>query len=160
MWGICAFFWKISDNSFLLLIIICTFASQQPMKGTWGFLKSTLLRSRKRFGGLCTTSWKSVTRCFVDWLMKPRKFHYASQRQCRVRCHGYAERISRRVREGWQCLQRTLTGVSAILMRGYHSVRQLARFPRTSSAGEQKVDTHVFCCVVKRMRMKSLTWVS
>ena len=33
-------------------------------------------------------------------------------------------------------------------VRGYHFVRQLARSPRTSSADEQKVDTHVFCCVI------------
>ena len=34
-------------------------------------------------------------------------------------------------------------------LRGYHSVRQLARSPRTASADGQKVDTHVFRCVVK-----------
>ena len=44
------------------------------------------------------------------------------------------------------CISKTL--------RGYHSVRRLARSPRTSSADGQKVDTHVFFCVDNESRIK------
>ena len=49
---------------------------------------------------------------------------------------GMLNTYPRCVLEGKPCLHSTLTGVLAIV-RGYHSVRQQARFPRTPSAGEQ-----------------------
>ncbi len=40
----------------------------------------------------------------------------------------------------YRCISNTFVGITLF--------RQQARSPRTSSADEQKVDTHVFCCVV------------
>ena len=47
-----------------------------------------------------TTSWKSVTRCFVDWLMKPRKFQTLTIDNAEMMPRVCCICISRRVREG------------------------------------------------------------
>ena len=78
------------------------------------------------------------------------------QRQRRVDATGMLKRVSRCVREGLPCLQRTLTGVSAIHVRGYPLCSSTnVGCGKPQMTDEQKVDTHVFLlCVNKTERLK------
>ena len=68
---------------------------------------------------------------------------------------GMLNMYPRCVLEGKPCLQSTLTGASAIRCVGITLFVSTQGCGRPQMTDEQKVDTHVFCCVVsKTLRIK------
>lgn len=64
--------------------------------------------------GQALHSRKSVTRCFVEWLMGPRKFHLQVKDIAESDATGMLKLYPRCVREGRQAFNAHLTGASAI----------------------------------------------